>query len=107
MTSPKDDGQAHQISVTRPVFEYLGKLLRTTISFPLSTRHNAMYGFDDMYRVLTMMCTNRAPGSSEAGALSDLQDSGKTPSGGCWARSAGVREIREQLDHAIKQRYWT
>ena len=49
MTSPKDDGQAHQISVTRPVFEYLGKLLRTTISFPLSTRHNAMYGFDDMY----------------------------------------------------------
>ena len=52
MTSLKDDGQAHQISVTRPVFEYLGKLLRTTISFPLSTRHNAMYGFDDMYRVL-------------------------------------------------------
>ena len=80
MTSPKDDGQAHQISVTRPVFEYLGKLLRTTISFPLSTRHNAMYGFDDMYRVLTMMCTNKASGSSEAGALSDLQDSGKTPS---------------------------
>ena len=38
MTSPKDDGQAHQISVTRPVFEYLGKPLRTTISFPLSTR---------------------------------------------------------------------
>ena len=39
-----------------------------------------MYGFDDMYRVLTMTCTNKASGSSEAGALSDLQDSGKTPS---------------------------
>ena len=31
MTSPKDDGQAHQISVTRPVFEYLGKLLRCIV----------------------------------------------------------------------------
>ena len=31
MTSLKDDGQAHQISVTRPVFEYLGKLLRHNI----------------------------------------------------------------------------
>ena len=106
MTSPKDDGQAHQISVTRPVFEYLGKLLRTTISFPLSTRHNAMYGFDDMYRVLTMMCTNKASGSSEAGALSDLQDSGKTPSSR-WVlgkiRAIDAREIRERCDHAIKR----
>ena len=106
MTSPKDDGQAHQISVTRPVFEYLGKLLRTTISFPLSTRHNAMYGFDDMYRVLTMMCTNKASGSSETGALSDLQDSGKTPSSR-WVlgkiRAIDVREIRERCDHAIKR----
>ena len=106
MTSPKDDGQAHQISVARPVFEYLGKLLRTTISFPLSTRHNAMYGFDDMYRVLTMMCTNKASGSSEAGALSDLQDSGKTPSSR-WVlgkiRAIDAREIRERCDHAIKR----
>ena len=106
MTSPKDDGQAHQISVTRPVFEYLGKLLRTTISFPLSTRHNAMYGFDDMYRVLTMMCTNKASGSSEAGALFDLQDSGKTPSSR-WVldkiRAIDAREIRERCDHAIKR----
>ena len=106
MTSPKDDGQAHQISVTRPVFEYLGKLLRITISFPLSTRHNAMYGFDDMYRVLTMMCTNKASGSSEAGALSDLQDSGKTPSSR-WVlgkiRAIDAREIRERCDHAIKR----
>ena len=106
MTSPKDDGQAHQISVTRPVFEYLGKLLRTTISFPLSTRHNAMYGFNDMYRVLTMMCTNKASGSSEAGALSDLQDSGKTPSSR-WVlgkiRAIDAREIRERCDHAIKR----
>ena len=80
MTSLKNNEQAHQISVTRPVFEYLGKLLRTTISFPLFTRHNAMYGFDDMYRVLTMMRANKAAGSSEAGELSDLQDSWKTSS---------------------------
>ena len=45
MTSPKDDGQAHQISVTRPVFEYLGKILRTTISFPLSTRVTLIENF--------------------------------------------------------------
>ena len=43
MTSPKDDRQAHQIFVTRPIFEYLGELLRTTISFPLFTRHNRDY----------------------------------------------------------------
>ena len=103
MTSPKDDGQAHQISVTRSVFEYLGELLRATISFPLSTRHNAMYGFDDMYRVLTMMCANKASGSSEAGALSDLQDSGKTPSSRCVLGKIcgiGIKEIREQRDQA-------
>ena len=107
MISPKDDGQAHQISVTRPVFEYLGELLRTAISFQLSTRHNAMYGFDDMYRVLTMMCTNKASDSSEAGALSDLQDSGKAPPSR-WVlgkiRGIGIREIREQCDHAIKRK---
>ena len=106
MTSLKNNEQAHQISVTRPVFEYLDKLLRTTISFPLSTRHNAMYGFDDMYRVLTMMCTNKASGSSEAEALSDLQDSGMTPSSR-WVlgkiRAIDVREIRERCDHAIKR----
>ena len=65
-----------------------------------------MYGFDDMYRVLTMMCTNKASGSSEAGALSDLQDSGKTPSSR-WVlgkiRAIDAREIRERCDHAIKR----
>ena len=66
-----------------------------------------MYGFDDMYRVLTMMCTNKASDSSEAGALSDLQDSGKTPSSR-WVlskiRGIGIREIREQCDHAIRRK---
>ena len=66
MTSLKNNEQARQISVTRPIFEYPGKLLRTTISFPLSTGYNAMYRFDDMYRVLAMMCTNKASGSQMA-----------------------------------------
>ena len=65
-----------------------------------------MYGFDDMYRVLTMMCTNKASGSSEAGALSDLQDGGKTPSSR-WVlgkiRAIDAREIRDRFDHAIKR----
>ena len=53
-----------------------------------------------------MMCTNKASGSSEAGALSDLQDSGKTPSSR-WVlgkiRAIDAREIRERCDHAIKR----
>ena len=65
-----------------------------------------MYGFDDMHRVLTMMCTNRASGSSEAGELSDLQDRGKTPSSR-WVlgkiRAIDAREIRERCDRAIKR----
>ena len=68
-----------------------------------------MYGFDDMYRVPAMMCTNKASGSSEAGALSDLQDSGDTIlTMGAGRRSARIdaREIRERCDHAIG-RHWT
>ena len=43
MTSLKNNEQARQVSVTGPIFEYAGKLLRTAISFPLSTGYNAMY----------------------------------------------------------------
>ena len=58
-----------------------------------------MYGFDDVYRVLAMVCTNRASGSSEAGTLSDLQDSGRTPSSRRALgriRAIDAREIRER-----------
>ena len=51
---------------------------------------------------LTRMCTNTGSGSSEAGALSDLHDSGKTPSSR-WVldklRAIDGREILDRCDH--------
>ena len=102
MTSPKDDGQAHQISVTS---RYLNTLVSfcEPHSFPLSTRHNAMYGFDDNACPDNDVHEQRHPASSEAGALSDQKATGSDTASSRWVLGKDVqacaidaREIRER-----------
>jgi hypothetical protein len=95
---------AHEYAASREAFERLTQIMCTEVSIPVSERHNALYGEDDLHHSLTLLSTENRYAESGMRRLALEASSARVPSGS-WVRDAVSRlsegEVTEKAGRAL------
>src|ERR1700691_3740879 len=81
---------AHEYRASKGAFERLTQIMCTEVSIPVSDRHNALYGKEDLHHSLILLSTENRYAESGMKTLAVEASSTRVPSGS-WVRDAVSR----------------
>jgi len=104
MKSNSSARMAHEYRASREAFERLTQIVCTEVSIPVSDRHNALYGEEDLHRSLILLSIEGRYAESGMKRLAVEASSARVPSGS-WVRDAVSRlsegEVTEKAGKAL------
>jgi hypothetical protein len=93
---------AHEYRASREAFERLTQIMCTEVSIPVSDRHNALYGEEDLHHSLTLLSIEGRYAESGMKRLAVEASSTRVPSGS-WVRDAVSRLSESDVSMKVER----